>query len=60
MLVLGMRGEDGVVGAVRAGWRRRVSVSVSVSVRVSGVRRRNIMKIEISPNVDFDRELGWV
>jgi len=39
-----MRGEDGVVGAERVGWRRREMMRV----RVSGVKRRNMMRTDIS------------
>ena len=41
---IGMRGEDGVVGAERVGWRRREMMRV----RVSGVKRRNMMRTDIS------------
>jgi len=44
MLGIGMRGEDGVVGAERVGWRRREMMRV----RVSGVKRRNMMRTDIS------------
>ena len=37
-------GEDGVVGAERVGWRRREMMRV----RVSGVKRRNMMRTDIS------------